>query len=47
MLESIIITAILAGCGAGICWLIRDLQLQIKAYEERCESLEEENNDEE
>lgn len=42
--EIIIICIIISGCAGFICWALRDLTLQIKALQERCESLE---NDEE
>ena len=39
--ELVIMLVILGGCTGMICWFLRDMYNQLKAYEERCESLEE------
>lgn len=39
--ELIIVGLIITGCAGFIGWALRDLTLQIKALQERCESLEE------
>lgn len=42
MMELLCVGITLVICGLGVAWLIYDLHNQIKSYEERCESLEEE-----
>lgn len=39
--ELVIMLVILCGCTGMIGWFLRDMYKQLKAYEERCESLEE------
>lgn len=41
MYELVIMGIILSGCGVSVAWLLVDLFRQLKAYEERCEGLEE------
>ena len=41
MMELVAVVSTLIVCGLGVTWLIYDLQKQIKTYEERCESKEE------
>ena len=41
MMEILCVGTTLMICGLGVAWLIYDVQNQIKTYEERCESLEE------
>ena len=41
MMEILCVGITLVICGLGVAWLIYDVQNQIKTYEERCESLEE------
>lgn len=43
--ELIIIALVLSGCIGFIGWAFRDLIFQIKMLQERCESLEEEDNE--
>lgn len=38
--ELVIIGIILSGCVGCVCWALRDMYKHLKAYEERCESLE-------
>ena len=38
--ELVIIGIILSGCAGCVCWALRDLYRQLKALDERCESLE-------
>ena len=41
MMELLCVGITLVLCGLGVAWLVYDLNNQIKTYEERCESLEE------
>lgn len=41
MYELIVMGSMLVLCGAGLVWLIVDMNKQLKAYAERCESEEE------
>jgi hypothetical protein len=43
--ELIIVAIVLSGCAGFIGWALRDLTFQIKMLQERCESLEEEDNE--
>lgn len=43
--ELIIVGLILTGCAGFIGWALRDLLFQLKMLQERCESLEEEDNE--
>ena len=42
MMEIVAVVSTLIVCGLGAAWLVYDIQKQIKTYEERCESKEEE-----
>lgn len=51
ILEAVVTGLTLVVCGFGVAWLVKDINHQIelmeKASEERCEGLEEDNEDEE
>lgn len=38
--ELVVMGSILVLCAAGVVWLFKDMARQLKAYEERCESLD-------
>lgn len=44
--ELVIIGIILSGCAGCICWALRDLHRQLKAYEENCIGVEEDDDEE-
>lgn len=43
--ELVIIGIILSGCTGCICWVLRDMYRQLKAYEENCIGVEEDDEE--
>lgn len=43
--ELVIVGLVLVGCGAFLYWALRDMFMQLKAYDERCESLDEDDEE--
>jgi hypothetical protein len=45
--ELVVIVSVLSGCAGGLCWTLRDMCKQLKAYEENCIGIEEDDDDKE